>query len=344
MFNLFSKPKAAQRRQAEAVSIPVIPVHVAQNSLNAVLVEQHATIEQEKIAINNEMAHLRDIIADAISTLQSAFSQMVEISDQETEAIALLTGGGDCSISSVSHEARSIIAELIATIVSSSTRSKDLVVTIEAMNERMNGIFSLLESIKSISQQTNLLALNAAIEAARSGEHGRGFAVVAEEVRKLATNSAILSDQIRVQAEGAKSSVSSAMNMVNSAAKKDAIAVEQSQVRSSVLMEDFDNLDQRTKSSVNTIEQLNDTLSKQVSRAIQSLQFEDMTRQLSEQSVMHLESLVQHAHQLVDMDKSTQQNIEALIESMQLGRKNLVEQRSKRVLASSMDTGDVDLF
>ncbi len=51
-------------------------------------------------------------------------------------------------------------------------------------------------TITTIAEQTNLLALNAAIEAARAGDAGKGFAVVANEVKSLASATAMATADI----------------------------------------------------------------------------------------------------------------------------------------------------
>jgi methyl-accepting chemotaxis protein len=62
-------------------------------------------------------------------------------------------------------------------------------------------IGKVIRVITTIAHQTNLLALNATIEASRAGDAGKGFAVVANEVKELAKQTAIATEEIRRKIE-----------------------------------------------------------------------------------------------------------------------------------------------
>jgi methyl-accepting chemotaxis protein len=87
------------------------------------------------------------------------------------------------------------LIDAIGHINDDSGRVHELVSSLAANEVASIASFSAI--IEGIANQTKLLALNAAIEAARAGEHGRGFAVVAEEVKRLATETAEQTTQIR---------------------------------------------------------------------------------------------------------------------------------------------------
>jgi len=83
---------------------------------------------------------------------------------------------------------------------------------IESLATHTKSIGSILDVIRAISEQTNLLALNAAIEAARAGEAGRGFAVVADEVRNLASRTAVSTNEVQYMIDKLQSESSRAVS------------------------------------------------------------------------------------------------------------------------------------
>jgi len=81
----------------------------------------------------------------------------------------------------------------------------------QALSAHVEAIESILGLIRDIAGQTNLLALNATIEAARAGDAGRGFAVVAQEVKSLASQTALATDDIAAKISAIQDATRSAV-------------------------------------------------------------------------------------------------------------------------------------
>jgi methyl-accepting chemotaxis protein len=85
---------------------------------------------------------------------------------------------------------------------------------INQLGESSMDIGNVIKVISSIAQQTNLLALNATIEAARAGEAGKGFAVVANEVKELAKQTAIATNEITKKIENIQNDSKNAVDAI----------------------------------------------------------------------------------------------------------------------------------
>jgi methyl-accepting chemotaxis protein len=97
---------------------------------------------------------------------------------------------------------------------------QEIAKVIHTLGDRSQEIGNIIDIIADIAMRTNLLALNAAIEAARAGEHGRGFAVVATEIRKLAEQSKISTQQITKLVNFIQSETDSAITSMHNGMEK----------------------------------------------------------------------------------------------------------------------------
>jgi methyl-accepting chemotaxis protein len=137
----------------------------------------------EEIALGN--THLSQRTEEQASSLEETASSMEEMTatvkqnaDNASQASQLAGAARDQA-----HQGGAITSRAVHAMTE--------------INEASKKVVDIIRVIDDIAFQTNLLALNAAVEAARAGEQGRGFAVVAQEVRGLASRSAVAAQEIK---------------------------------------------------------------------------------------------------------------------------------------------------
>jgi len=149
----------------------------------ASIVEDLDAASQQTLAASGQVASSSQLLSSGASE-QASHAERASSSLKEIAAVTEKNA-------EKAQWAERLAGEARATTGKGGAAMKDMMRTIGSMKEASDKTAKIIKSIDEIAFQTNLLALNAAVEAARAGDAGRGFAVVAQEVRNLATRSAV---------------------------------------------------------------------------------------------------------------------------------------------------------
>ncbi|MEJ6002888.1 methyl-accepting chemotaxis protein [Paucibacter soli] len=191
-FNRMSDELAALVGQIQQSSM-----HVGSSIVEiAATTRQQQATAVEVAATTSEIAATSNQIANTAHGLLQTVKELAHAAEQS----AALAGGGHASL-----------ARMEASMHGVMNATEAINARLTVLNERAANIGMVVTTITKVADQTNLLSLNAAIEAEKAGEFGRGFAVVATEVRRLADQSAIASEDIEQMVKEIQSAVSASV-------------------------------------------------------------------------------------------------------------------------------------
>jgi len=178
-------------------------------------------------------------VAAAAEEMSVSMQQMAGSSEQMSASVKTVASSIEQMTAAITEVARS--AEQAASVAAQAAKLTETSTSrIDTLTSSTTEIGKVVETIQDIAEQTNLLALNATIEAARAGEAGKGFAVVATEVKELARETAMATEDIRRRIEGiqqstggaieAISQIAAVVGQINEASRTIASAVEEQSV------------------------------------------------------------------------------------------------------------------
>lgn len=197
-------------KKKEVKTEEIVKVESTPDSSHAIKYVADNVIRYQKELVTNEVDSL-----SAIHDLEDTFTEIMQ-KDDELKSQLLNFEDVFSNVSDSAGKFDNVRSDILSSVGQAQDKMRGLMDNsasvkeefaqmqkeFETFKDSVSEISEYMKQIVGIASQTNLLALNASIEAARAGEAGKGFAVVAEEVKKLA-------DEIRILTEEVNKSLSS---------------------------------------------------------------------------------------------------------------------------------------
>ncbi|MGC3991570.1 MAG: methyl-accepting chemotaxis protein [Chthoniobacteraceae bacterium] len=165
---------------------------VSNLSENITTISQSSQLVAQAAVETSSVSHCVSASAQQSSTQAgtvAATAQQVSANVSMVAAAAEEMGSTIMEIAKNAGDAANIAAQAVSV-------ARETNASVAKLGMSSEEIGKVIKTITSIAEQTNLLALNATIEAARAGEAGKGFAVVANEVKELAKQTAVATEDI----------------------------------------------------------------------------------------------------------------------------------------------------
>ncbi len=263
--------------------------------------------------LTNQLSEVTRQTESAALDIGEKFMNIVERARNQAKkasgTFGRFAGNGDGRSDTLVDLSKKALSDVIESLKEIAAVTAQTLRDMEVIIEDAAHIGKIVNEIEYIAEQTNLLALNAAIEAARAGEHGRGFAIVADEVRKLSDRSNNAADEIRKLI----TKVGTDIKVIYTKTEK---SISESNARSSeadVVVQDalerIDDVMNEVRHKLDELGSETESLAKDISSIVISMQFQDITRQRIEHVVEPLLSFRTELEEIMQKAKNMSEKI-----------------------------------
>ncbi len=209
------------RTSTREISSAVNILSGASTELSSTAVQLSESTSKTSGAISETVATVTQL-KQAAQISQTKAKKVLENSEQATR---------------ISDEGRKSTQDTIEKINLIKTQMSSVGDKVIRLSEHSNSIEQIIDSVRDIADQSKLLAVNASIEAARAGDYGRGFSVVATEIKNLADQSRVATEQVRSILDDTKKYIHDVVTVTEQGSKAVETGVSQSAVASQTIEE-----------------------------------------------------------------------------------------------------------
>jgi len=195
---------------------------------------------------------------------------------------------------------------------------------LRAMKGEIDAGLDLLNSITEITERSKLIAFNMSIEAARMGEKGRGVKVIVAELHKLNDRTFDFSRQVAQLLHRFSDYNTLLVNNMDEKAGVVVAQVEKGIDAAEAAIETLINASERTETFTREIALMSESINHGLDGVLESLQFQDITRQMIEGGQAILSELKKSCDESI-RENGIQMNNQYIYERFTETRKRLIE-------------------
>jgi hypothetical protein len=223
-------------------------------------------------------------------TEKAAFELMERLAalrDQSAKTQAAVETADKSAIDStavvrLADQARSTMARVRDALTEMRRYDRAAVSGLTALGKELRSGIELLAGIEEITERSRLIAFNMAIEAARIGESGRGFKVIVGELRSLNDRTADFSRQVTELLERFKRHNETLVQQAIASSEHVADAVDQGVDEEEAAIESLLSASTACVDLSGNVSQVVRSINRELDGILESLQFQDITRQMVE--------------------------------------------------------------